>query len=133
MGGAVVRITAEELLGDVDGFDRIGAQGNLSPGEQRRAAGGAEHLFQKTAFATGLFDLRGPQRLTAGVEARLLLQHLRENSDRVVEVLALEGSQPFLVLLPQRAGNGCHTLFGHVKSVAIIWPKSTSITKATWN
>src|SRR5256885_16119403 len=131
MGGEVVRIAIEELFGDVDGFDRIGAQGNLPLGEQRRAAGSAEHFSKKTAFAARLFGLSGPQRLAAGVEARLLLQHLRENGDRVVEVLALEGSQTFFVLLPQRAGNGCHTLFRHVKTVAIIGPKSTSITMAT--
>src|SRR2546426_4846361 len=98
MGGDVVRIAVEELLGDVDGFDRIGAQGHLPLGEQRRAAGGAEHLFKKTAFAARLSGLGGPQRLAAGVEARLLSKHLLENSDRVVEVLALEGSQTFFVL-----------------------------------
>src|SRR5438093_9882220 len=128
MGGDVVRIAVEELLGDIDGFERIGAQGNLPLGEQRRAARGAEHFSQKTAFAARLFDLSGPQRLAAGVETRLLLQHLRENGDRVVEVLALEGSQTFFVLFPQRAGNGCDTLFRHTKSVANIGPKSTSIT-----
>src|SRR5207247_693870 len=74
--------------------------------------------------------LSGPQRLAAGVETRLLLQHLRENGDRVVEVLALEGSQTFFVSFPQRAGNGCRTLFRHVKTVANIGPKSTSITGA---
>src|SRR5439155_3676944 len=131
MGGNVVRIAVEELFGNVGGFDRIGAQGDLPLGEQRRAAGSAEHFFQKTAFATRLFDLGGPQRLAAGIETWLLLKHLGENCDRVVEVLALEGSQTFFILFPQWAGNGCHTLLRHVKSVAIIGPKSTSITMAT--
>ncbi len=113
--GDVIRVAVEDLLGDVDGFEWIRAQGDLPSGQQRRTAGCAEHFFQETAFAARSFRLRGPQCLATGVKARLLLQHLIEDGDGVVEVLALEGSDPFFVLFTQRAGNGSWTLFRHGK------------------
>src|SRR5439155_14035858 len=51
-----------------------------------------------------------------GVKARLLLQHLIEDGDGVVEVLALDGGQSFFVLLSQRTGNRSQALFSHGKN-----------------
>ena len=62
-------------------------------------AGGAEHFLEEPALFAGAFELGGAERLATAIEARFLAEHGVEQGNGVVEVVALNGGNSFLVLL----------------------------------
>jgi hypothetical protein len=78
-------------------------------------AGGAEHFLEEPARFASAFELRGAEGFPTAVEAWLLAEDGVEQGNGVIEVVALDGGDTFLVLLAQRARNGLQILLGHGK------------------
>jgi hypothetical protein len=117
MGGKAMGIGIEDLLGGDEGVEGIGAERQLAFGKERGVAGGAEDAFEKAASFTGAFELGGAECLAAIVKGGILTQERVEDGDGVIEVIALNGREAFLVLFAQRTRDGVKLLLGHAASI----------------
>ena len=75
------------MLGDLQGFQRIAAQGDMALGQERRGTGATEHFLEKAAAATfHSLVLGDAQELAAIKKGRLLVEHAGENGDGVIVI-----------------------------------------------
>ena len=97
----VVRVAAQNLLGDEEGLGGIIAQREIPLGDLRGVAGAAPHLFEQTAARARLADLRVAQRPAAIHAAGPALEHLHEEINGVIKVVALQRLHALGVKLAQ--------------------------------
>src|SRR3954471_24136567 len=106
-------VGVENLLGGLESLKGIVAQAELAFGNHGGRTGTTDHFFKEAAGVAVLFVLRGAKGLAAIEEAGFALEHLLEDRQGIIEILALESGCPFLIELTKVPGHFVHTFFWH--------------------